>query len=85
MFRMDRIVKNLVEFECQKQIPKCPYLTRLELDTCILGQLEADGKVMRYLARNGKRLPWKATPKMRKEVADYEALLAEDNDNDDDD
>ena len=72
MFRMDSIVKNLVEHEYQKAAPKCPYLTRLEIETIVLAQLEAEGKVMRYLRRNGKGIAWKATPSMRHSVADYE-------------
>jgi hypothetical protein len=83
MFRMDTIVKNLLDLECQRAGRKYAFLTPAEIETLVLGQLEAEGKAMRYLRRNGKTIAWKATPKTRKKMADYEALMAEDNgDND---
>jgi hypothetical protein len=69
MFHMDAVVKNLVERECEKLAPRCPHLVRLELECFALGQLEAGGKAMRYLRRNGKAIAWKVTPKMHKELA----------------
>ena len=84
MFIMDSIVKNLVEYESQKAAPRGSYLTRLEIETVVLGQLEADGKAMRYLRCNGKGIAWKATPRMRKSVEDYEADLLADAEDDND-
>lgn len=84
MFRMDSIVKDLVEHEYQKAAPRCPHLTRPEIETVVLGQLEADGKVMRYLRRNGKGIAWKATPRMRRTGEDYEADLLADAEDDND-
>jgi hypothetical protein len=81
---MDTIVKNLVDLECQRAGRKYEFLTPAEIETLILGQLEVDGKAMRYLRRNGKGIAWKATPRMRQTVADYEAdLLAEAEDDND--
>jgi hypothetical protein len=77
MFRMDTIVKNLVEVEYQKYASKCSHLSRVEIETMVLGQLETAGKAMRYLRRDGKTIAWKATPKMRQKIADYEAKFGE--------
>jgi hypothetical protein len=82
MFLMDEIVRGLVDFECQKYAPKCPYLARAEIEALILGQLEADGTAMRYLRRDDNTIAWKATPKMRKKAADYEAEMLEAEDDD---
>jgi hypothetical protein len=73
MFHMDQITSTLVESEYQKLSPRCPYLTRLEIETCALAQLEADGKIMRYLVRNGKTVAWKAAPRLCNQAAKYEA------------
>lgn len=75
MFQMDLIVKSLVAQEYRKAAPRCPYLTRLEIETVILGQLEANGEAMRYLRANGKGVAWKATPRMRQSIADCEIDL----------
>ena len=63
MFRMDPIIRNLVESEYHRYAPDCPLLVRLEMECLVLGQLEAEGKAMRYLRRNGKTVAWKATLK----------------------
>jgi hypothetical protein len=47
------------------------------MECLVLGQLEAEGKAMRYLRRNGKTVAWKATPKMRHAVAATEVALQE--------
>ena len=77
MFRMDPIVRNLVESEYHRYAPDCPFLVRLEMECLVLGQLEAEGKAMRYLHRNGKTVAWKATPKMRNAVAATKVALQE--------
>jgi hypothetical protein len=77
MFRMDPIIRNFVESEYHRYAPDCPFLVRLEMECLVLGQLEAEGKAMRYLRRNGKTVAWKATPKMRHAVAATEVALQE--------
>jgi hypothetical protein len=74
MFRMDPITKTLVERECQKYSPRCPYLTRLEIETLVLAQLEADGKIMRYLAGDRQGVAWRATPKTRRRTVEANQL-----------
>jgi hypothetical protein len=65
MFRMDATVRNLVEAEYHTYALRYPGQPRLAIEALILGGLEADGRAMRYLRRNGKTIAWKATPKMR--------------------
>jgi hypothetical protein len=74
MFRMDPITKTLVEGEYQKCAPRCPCLTRLEIETLVLAQLEAEGKVMRYLARGRQGVAWKATPRTRRMTVEANRL-----------
>ena len=74
MFHMDPITRTLVDREYQKCAPRCPCLTRLEIETLVLAQLEADGKVMRYLARDRQEVAWKATPKTRRRAVEANRL-----------
>lgn len=73
MFLMDKIIGELVEVEYQKLAPRCPYLTRAEIEAGILGQLESEGSAMRHLRRDGKTIAWKMTPKLRKQIARQDA------------